>query len=141
MAYCTKDDILEQLDEETLLQLTDDYGVGQVDDNKVTRAIADADATIDAYCQGRYEIPLSPVPPKIRNLSVDLAIYHIYSRREEVTPEIRKDRYREAMRFLKDVAGGKAQLGAATPAAKTTGDSVEIEQSDRMFTRDKLKGF
>jgi len=73
MAYCTQDDILYLLNETALIQLTDDDGAGEIDDEKVTRAIADADAAIDAYCQDRYAVPLSPVPAKIRQISVDIA--------------------------------------------------------------------
>ena len=46
MAYCTQADILEQLDEDILIQLTDDDDLGAVDADMVTRAIADADALI-----------------------------------------------------------------------------------------------
>jgi len=141
MAYSTKSDILEQLDEETLIQLTDDDGQGLVDDDKVTRAIADADATVDAYCQGRYSVPIDPVPDKVRQVSVDLAIYNLYSRRDDTAPETRKDRNKEAIRFLEKVADGKIDLGSAAPAPETTGDAVDIDYNDRIFTRDKLKGF
>jgi len=141
MAYSTKSDILEQLDEEILIQLTDDAETGSVDDDKVTRAIADADATVDAYCQGRYTIPLSPVPGKIRQISVDIAIYNLFSRRDDTAPETRNDRYKAAIRFLEKVSEGKIELGATTPAATTTRDSVDIDYNDRIFTRDKLKGF
>jgi phage gp36-like protein len=141
MPYCTQADILEQLDEAVLIQLTDDEGGDLVNDARVTRAIADGDATIDAYCQGRYEVPLSPVPEKVRQVSVDIAVYNLYSRRDDTAPEVRKDRYKEAIRFLEKVAEGKISLGAASPAPETTGDSVDIDQNDRSFTRDKMSGF
>ena len=140
MAYSAKADILEQLDEDVLIQLTDDDDAGSVDDDKVTRAVADADATIDAYCQGRYTIPLSPVPDKIRQVSVDIAIYNLYSRRKGA-PETRKDRYNAAIRFLEKVSEGKIKLGASTPAATNTANSVKIDYNDRIFTRDKMSGF
>ena len=65
MSYCTLANILARIDEATLITLTDEAGAGEVDAAKVSAAIADADATIDAYCQGRYTIPLSHVPQKI----------------------------------------------------------------------------
>jgi phage gp36-like protein len=43
--------------------------------------------------------------------------------------------------FLKMVAKGEIDLGAATPAPNTTGHSVEIESSERIFSRDKMSGF
>ncbi len=141
MAYCIQDDILNQLEESALIELTDDENTGAVVDAVVARAITDADATIDAYCQGRYSVPLSPVPEKIRQVSVDIAIYNLYSRRGDVVPEVRKDRYREAVRFLEKVAEGKITLGAATPGPTNTENTVSIDGSDRIFTRDKMAGF
>ena len=141
MAYSVKDDVLEQMDEDILLQLTDDHDTGVVDDDKVTRAIADADASIDTYCQGRYSIPLSPVPDKIRQVSVDISIYNLYSRRGDTVPENRKDRHKEALRFLEKVSEGKISLGSSTPAETTTTDTANIDYNDRIFTRGKMSGF
>lgn len=141
MSYSEKTDILDQMDEAALIQLTDDAAAGAVDDDKVAKAIADADATIDSYCQGRYTVPLSPVPDKVRQLSVDIAIYNLYSRRDDTAPETRKERHKDAIRFLELVNGGKIRLGAATPAAVDTAHSVNIASNEKLFTRDKMKGY
>lgn len=141
MAYSIQSDILDQLDEDSLIQLTDDEDAGTVDTDKVTRAIADADSTIDSYCQDRYSIPLSPVPDKIRQISVDIAIYNLFSRRGDTAPDIRIERHKEAIKFLEQVNAGKIKLGAATPAPVNTGNSVNIESNTRVFTRDNMRGF
>jgi len=141
MAYCIQDDILRLIDETSLIQLTDDAGAGEIDDDKVTRAIADADAAIDAYCQDRYSVPLSPVPPRVRQLSVDIAVYNLYSRSDLSMPEVRKDRNKEAIRFLEKVAEGKIKLGAATPAPANTDNTVNIDYNDRVFSRNNMSGF
>ena len=141
MAYSTQDDMLQQLDETSLIRLTDDAEDGVIDAEVVTRSIADADATIDAYCQGRYTVPLTPVPDKIRGVSVDIAVYNLYSRKGDTAPEIRKDRHKEAIRFLEKVSEGKIKLGALTPASVNTADSVQAEGNDRIFTRTKMGGF
>jgi len=140
MPYSIQDDILEQIDESILIRLTDPSGAA-IDDGVVTRAIEDADATIDSYCQGRYTVPLSPVPDKIRQVSVDIAMYNLFSRRGDAAPEVRKDRHKEAIRFLERVADGKITLGAATPAQSNTPDTVNISSNDRIFDRDKMSGF
>lgn len=135
MAYSTKSDILEQLDEAVLIQLTDDDGIGAVDDDKVIRAIADADATIDAYCQGRYSVPLDPAPAKIRQIGVDIDIYNLYSRRGDAAPDIRQDRYKEAIRFLERVSDGKVTLGGDAPAQDSDGGpEATTAKSDRVFS-------
>lgn len=141
MAYCTKADILEQLDEDILVQLTDDDDLGVVDDDVVTRAIADADAEIDSYCGTRYDVPFSPVPPIIRKRSVDLAICNLYARRRGV-PEDRKERCKEAVTWLRDVSTNKATLGEDDPdGTPSDANAPDIDHSTRIFTRDKMSGY
>ena len=136
MAYSEKADILEQITDEELIQLTDDSGIGSVDDGVVSRAIADADAEIDSYCATRYSVPFSGVPVMIRKLSVDIALYHLYSRRQLVVPEERKDRYNAAIRYLRDVAKGIVSLGGDAPAQDTDGGpGATTSKSDRVFSR------
>lgn len=137
MAYCTKADILEQLDEEVLIQLTDDIDAGAVDDDKVTRAIADADAEIDGYCGTRYGIPFDPVPAMIRKLSVDISIHNLYARRR-AAPEDRQKRYDNAIRFLRDVSKGMISLGADAPTPESDGGpEASTTKSDRVFSTGK----
>ena len=141
MSYCTQANILDRIDEATLITLTDEAGVGGVDDQKVDAAIADADATINAYCQGRYTIPLSPVPPKITQVSIDIALYNLYSQSDLEMPEVRKERNKEAIRFLEAAAAGKINLGAATPAQANTDNAASFDSNARIFTREKMSGF
>ncbi len=133
MAYSAKADILEQLDEDVLVQLTDDADAGVVDDDVVTRAIADADSEIDSYCAAHYEVPFSTVPAMVRKLSVDIAIYNLYARRKGA-PEDRKARYDSAIRFLRDVSTGKASLGSTEPDESDGGPEATTKKSDRAFT-------
>jgi phage gp36-like protein len=140
--YATKADIMEQLPEAELIGLTDDAGVGAVDDAIVDRSIADADATVDAYCQDRYPVPFASVPAIIRSISVDLAIYNLYSRRAVAeVPEVRKDRRKDALRFLEKVAEGKIKLGATDQTPVASGNSVAVVAPDRVFTRESLEDY
>jgi phage gp36-like protein len=135
MAYCAQSDLLNQLDEDILIQLTDDADAGAIDADIVTRAIADADAEIDSYCGARYEVPFASVPVMVRKISVDIAIYNLYVRRKGV-PEDRENRYKDAIRFLRDVSAGKATLGADAPAEDDdSGPEATTVKSDRVFTR------
>jgi phage gp36-like protein len=140
MAYCTQADILAQLAETTLVQLTDDNDVGIVDTDVVARAIADADEEIDGYCGGRYTVPFSPVPGIVRKASVDIAVYNLYSRRKGA-PEDRVTRYNNTIRLLKDVSRGVVTLGADAPSATNTEHGVDFTGGTRRFSRDTLKGF
>ena len=75
MAYCVQSDLTEAIHEDVLVDLTDDDNLGVVDASRVERAIADADAEINAYCGVRYSVPFDTTPALIRKLSVDIALY------------------------------------------------------------------
>jgi len=141
MAYCEQADILEQVDEDVLIQLTDDADAGEVDNDKVTRAIADADAEIDGYCGSRYSVPFSTVPDMIRKLSVDISVFNLYARRMGA-PEDRKLRYDNAVRYLKDVSKGYASLGVQpVPDAPGEGDYTggsRVTVRDKVFDEDTM---
>jgi phage gp36-like protein len=134
MPYSTLDDLKDQVPEDELIQLTDDEELGQVDQAVAAKAIADADAEIDSYCGTRYDVPFTAVPPIIRKLSVDMAIYNLYARRRRV-PDDRKERYDGAVRFLRDVSRGMISLGAGSPAPDAdSGPQVTTSTQDRVFT-------
>lgn len=134
MAYCTQDDILEQLDEDILIQLTDDDNAGVVDDNKVTRAIADADEEIDAYLGVRYSLPFAATPNLVRKYSVDLAICNLYARRRGA-PEDRADRCDQVRKDLDKIAQGKMALDVPDPAQDAdAGPRVTTDKDDRIFS-------
>lgn len=140
MSYCVKADILKQLDNDILVQLTDDKNRGVVDDEKVTGAIADADAEIDGYCGELYEVPFATVPPIIRKISVDISIYNLYARRKGA-PDDRKDRYNNAVKFLVNVAKGLISLGVDPDPALANENTPDITSQERIFDREKMKDF
>jgi len=141
MAYCTLDDIKpDQLTETELIQLTDDDDAGMVDESVVTKAIADADAEIDGYCGQRYTVPFTTVPAMIRKLSVDIAVYNLFSRRQGA-PEGRKTRYDTAIKFLERVADGKAVVTGVEGTTESAADRVSIESATRVFSRSNMEGF
>ncbi len=143
MSYCTKDDILTQLDEATLIQLTDDEGSGAVCAGFVTRAIDDADAEIDAYVGARHTVPLDPVPTIIRAMSTIIAIYNLYSRRLG-PPDHIKERYRAAVSLLELIAKGTASLGSADPDGSPpsiNAPEMATTSPRRIFDRNRMRGF
>jgi phage gp36-like protein len=105
MAYCTRADIEALVSAETLRQLTDDEQAGDVDDSIVDACIASADASIDGYLRGRYTVPLAtvPVPQLVLDISRDIAVYNLFSRKGEGgVPEIFSSRKNDARKQLKD---------------------------------------
>lgn len=142
MAYATLADIQDQLSEAELIQLTDDAGTGEVDEDVAARAIADADAVIDGYIGMRTAVPLSAVPPILRTYSVDLAIYNLYSRRQDSMPEVRKDRYAAAMKYLGWIAEGKISMGADDPDGNPPASSgIKVRGKRQIMSGAKLRRF
>lgn len=143
MAYCTLADIKDQIDERKLIQLTDDEGLGVVGEARVTKAIADADEQIDGHIGHRHMVPMEPAPAILRKYSVDIAIYNLYARRETV-PDVRADRYKDAVRFLEMVALGKISLGSLDPEGNppaSDAPEMSVDNPERAFTRGSMEGF
>jgi phage gp36-like protein len=143
MAYSTVTDIKKLIPEETLIQLTDDEGAGIVNQGRIDEAIEGADGEIDSYLSAKYTVPLYPVPRVINKLSVDFAIYNLYSRRMETIPETRATRHKDGVRLLEKIAEGKISIGEATEPTASGSNEAQVSTSseDRIFTRDKLSGF
>jgi len=143
MPYTTLDNIVNQISEATVIQLTDDYQSEAVDGDRITEAITDADAIIDGYCSGRYVVPFNPVPAIIAKCSLDIAIYNLYARRVETMPEVRDKNYNNAIKLLQSIAKGDILLnGTTTPSpAPDTARSGMTTSQPRQFTRDTLRGF
>ena len=139
MAYCALADLYDQIDERELIQLTDDENLGIVDQGAVDKAITDADGEIDGYLGSRHSVPLSPIPSIINKISVDIAIFNLYSRRLG-PPEHREARYKNGIRFLEQVAAGKISLGANDPDPVPASEAPQIESPGRIFSRDSLRG-
>lgn len=117
MAYCSQDDLLKMIPSAELASLTAESG-DEPDAAVVAEAIAKAAGEIDAYLAVRYVLPLTATPPQVKNLAVDLALYHLYSRRS-VAPLVRRQNYEAAMAFLKEVAAGQALVeGAGEPSGE-----------------------
>ena len=137
MAYSTQDDLLAMIPEAELAALTAETG-DEPDAQVAAEAIDRADAEIDAACGMRYRVPFSPAPERVKSLSADLAIYHLYSRRG-VAPAIWRQKYLDALAFLKQVAGGQATLagsGGEPPAANR--EAPEMDSANRIFSRETL---
>jgi phage gp36-like protein len=143
MAYCALDDLKKLLPEERIIELTDDEDLGTVNQARVDEAISQADAEIDGYLGERYSVPLTAVPAVVKKLSVDMAVYHLYSRRAEEMPETRKDRYRHAVRFLEGVSKGTVSLGADPAPGAPAESHAETNKSEdgNVFSRETLRNF
>jgi phage gp36-like protein len=140
--YCTLNDITERFPEKYLVQLTDDKKLGTVDQDVVNNAIQDADEEIDGYLRGRYTLPLDTVPNLVKKISVDIAIYNLYTRKSENVPETREKRYANAVKLLKQINQGLITLGNEDGDAPEPGQYKSNKNSEsRTFSKDVLDKF
>ncbi|MDO9071380.1 MAG: DUF1320 domain-containing protein, partial [Deltaproteobacteria bacterium] len=110
---------------------------GEVPDSLIIiDAISKAGAEIDSYLGVKSVVPLATPPGRVKALAVDLAIYHLYSRRS-VVPPVRQQKYDAAVAFLKQAAAGQIVIvgpqGELPTVAKEVADATS---AIRAFTRD-----
>lgn len=108
MSYITLQGLIDRYGEAELIQLTDVLDAGVVDTDKIDRAIADADAEIDAYLAGRMTLPMATVPTVLERVAGAMVRYYLY---KDAVTDLIKDQYTAAIKFLANVANGTAQLG------------------------------
>lgn len=112
VAYLSKDDYLERLDESLLVQLTDRQGTGEVDDKVLGQATEYATTQFNGRVLGRYVVP-AEVPGWMKTLLLDMAIYHLFKDRSEFDEgvwKVRKVAHDDAIKFLTAVNSGDAIL-------------------------------
>lgn len=123
LPYSVKSDILEQIPETRLAQLTDDIDGDTVDEAIVTARISKADTFINSYIRGKNTVPGDPVvTPQLQEWSVSLAIYYLYQRRVDLQmPTPITDLYDKVLLQLEDVRDGKMVINDATSFNNTSG--------------------
>ncbi|MBM9605966.1 gp436 family protein [Desulfopila inferna] len=137
MSYATLADLKNKLDEETLIQLSDDADTGSVVNSVIDAALEAADVEIDSYLAAKYSLPLVEGVQILTHVAADIAIVNLYSRRNG-PPEHWQKKYDNHISFLEKVVAGEISLGASTPVA---GDEAQVISSERIFSRDSLKGY
>jgi len=136
MSYATKQDLIDRFGNTELAQLTDRTNGTTIDDTVLGKALADADAQIDAYISVTHTLPLSPVPATLVRIAGDIARYYLY---EDRATEQVKERFNEAIAFLKNVAAGKAGLGVdAGGTAPAPAATVQFPASQKVFVREDI---
>lgn len=148
MAYITLQDLLDELGTDTLIQLTDNEGTGEINESRVNKAVEYAQGVFDAYARARYSIPV-PATPMVKSLNLDMAIMHLYKSRATVTKdsvyEVRKNANDEAIKLLTAINQGKAALDVPaveeTKESPATGDRILTNASKSKFTDSKLSGY
>lgn len=139
MSYATQAELETRFGAAELAQLTDRIEGAVIDAAVVARAIADADAEIDAYLATRYALPLASVPALLARMACDIARYRLHA---EGAPERIRKTYEDAVRDLKAVARGDIKIDGAAPlTAAADSAGVAHRAPARIFDADGLAGY
>jgi len=133
--YVTQQDMIDAFGNQELLELTnlDDPSAVQINQINLNRALEDANSTIDSFLRNRYTLPLEQPPKSLTRVGCDLARYWLdrYQKREDV-----RQRYEDAMAFLKDIFKGLISLVSDHPITNIGGP--QFFANDRIFTEQSL---
>lgn len=110
MSYCTQGDIIASISEATLIQLTDDASMGNVNESLVTSAIERASAKMDGILNVRYPNTPLETTPELTECCCDIAVRYLFKRRQGGVTENVKDNYNEAMSWLSRVKNRNANI-------------------------------
>lgn len=141
MAYSTDTDLYDRIDQEMVIQLTDDANAGEVDQAKLDNLRADCSELINTYLRGRYTVPVDPAPEILVNIESDLLVHKLYQRRPGYEiPDSISDSKKDAMELLKQINLGKVLLEDQPDIAE---GAIQINKkaSDRIFPDDTLNSF
>ena len=106
MTYCTIDDLPVSLAQAREFVTDTGSESDSEKDARIAAVIARAETEVNAYAGVQYTIPLDPVPEVIRDVTARIAAYRLGMRKQR--GEVFRADYDDAVRFLKDVASGKA---------------------------------
>ena len=131
-AYVTQDDL--DLPEQDLIGLTDDDRSGAIDTDNLSAALEAASNRISLALRSRgYDLPLlAPIDPVLTDIGRDLAQYNLYSRRKQA-PDLYKDRHRDALRLLEQIASGAMEI---TITETTAADEETAMPADVQWASD-----
>ena len=108
MTYATQQNMIDRFGQQELIELTDRNNTGAIDATVLGQALSDANSEIDSYLSGVTVLPLATVPARLTKLAADIARYELYGAR--CTDQVRQ-RYQDAVSFMKQVVMGTASLG------------------------------
>jgi len=78
----------------------------------INACLIKASSEIDRYVGVRYALPLAVVPDDLKRVCCDIAMYWLCPTAVTQT-DLKRDRYKDAISFLRDLSTGKATLGIA----------------------------
>ena len=141
--YATKQDIIDLHGAEFLFLIASrgeeaDLS-GALTNAAIADALAHASSEADAFIGVRYPTPVLVPPPIVRSHVINIACHQLASTADRMT-EIIRQRYEDALRWLRDLSAGRANLpggddGTGTGEPQPAPELFEISSSEPMFKR------
>jgi phage gp36-like protein len=107
---------------------------------RIEELVAEASAVIDGYLGRRYSLPLDSTPAVVTAWARSIVRYKLNKDRatDERTDPVVRD-YRDALKFLQQIAEGRFSLGLEDPqASSATATEVHFEAGAKVFGREFL---
>lgn len=139
-SYATIDDMLAAFPEQDLIELTDDEEAGTVNEARMLDALVKADAIVDGYVATFYKRAdaVLPIPVALVDCACAIAMFKLF-RHGSPTEKVEKA-HDAAIARLKDIARGTFKLDQGEETIPERDGQILVESSDRLFSRDSMKG-
>ena len=136
MVYATKQQMIDHYGEDDMVDVTDRATppTGEINDDVLDQALANASAVIDSHVGRRYNLPLSPVPALLVPVCMKIAFYNLH--RGRYTDEVRKE-YEDALSILNKISSGDVVLDVGGKEPQSAPAQVVADAVDRSFSRKK----
>ncbi|EDC5552628.1 DUF1320 domain-containing protein [Salmonella enterica] len=136
MLYASAQDMRDRYD--NLDALLFQPGSDTPNEKKLTQALNDAGALADSYLSAKYALPLAVVPQVLVQHCCAIAFYYLCD--QQATDQAR-DRYREALTWLREVKSGSIPVGVDEAGSAPPSDDLPQMQADAPVFGRNQKGF
>ena len=144
MRYCSLADLQLAIPAQTLIWLSNDAeSATTINAVVVEEAVRQAEELAEAHLRGRYNLPLSPVPTVIKDITVNLARHWLYARRPEGSelPDAVTRTYKSSLQQLESIRDGKLTIGTPTGEAAPEPGEMKVRVRPKRFSSDLLEKF
>ncbi|EDK0281916.1 DUF1320 family protein [Salmonella enterica] len=136
MLYARAQDMRDRYD--NLDTLLFQPGSDTPNEKKLTQALNDAGALADSYLSAKYALPLAVVPQVLVQHCCAIAFYYLCD--QQATDQAR-DRYREALTWLREVKSGSIPVGVDEAGSAPASDDLPQMQAEAPVFGRNQKGF
>lgn len=148
MPYSSREDIFNTLSETTARKYASDSSTDTADqqNTRIDAALSKAAERIDGYLRSVYSLPLASVPGILRDLSTDIAVYFLATRKgikKDSPEENLVKKFNDAMAYLRDIQKGAADIGVigSDPTESRPNRAATVKASPRRFDDDFFRGY